>query len=92
MIAARAMNFAPAVGAVVQKPGPIYGYIGALLGHWRLAEYARRSEWWCNCVGCGHRQLVRVVGDDYLSRCRSCLRSSSFERPSLRAKYLRPQR
>lgn len=90
MGAARSMNFAPAVGAAV-KPGPKYGAVGQICGHWRLREYARCGEWMAVCCACEHFQLVRI-NDAYLPRCRCCGRSSSYQRPSVRPKYLQTKR
>lgn len=77
---------APVAGTM--KAEPRYGYVGALVGHWRLREYARRGEWWAVCVACEHHQLVRIV-DDYIARCKCCGRTSSYQRPTDRAKFLR---
>lgn len=80
---------APVAGTM--KAEPRYGYVGALVGHWRLREYDRRGEWWAVCEACGHQQLIRIV-DDYLPRCRCCQRTSSHQRPIQRARYLNARR
>lgn len=87
-------NVAPshAAGVVrVKTAGPKRGCIGDLVGHWKLREYMRLGEWWAVCISCSHHQLVRI-GDVYVAKCKCCGRSSSYQTPSVRPKYIQAKR